>query len=233
MTHAQLKKKIRLSPSDMEEVDRALLEAETNSGGRISLVVAAESSSYAFWELFYAVLTAFLLSLCMLPLSPYINRWIASIFEGNPFVYLSMFNIASEAFIITLLYILYNVPLFDRIIIPAGARHHAVSASAMECFARGGAYCTSTHKGILIYVSFFEREVRIVADRGISRVISQDLWNLIADELAESLSRGDVKSGLLHAVERCRELLAENTDRAAEAEEFPQGLVILDNERWA
>lgn len=235
MTSAQLKKKIRLTPSDQEELRSALREAKQRTGGSISLVIAAESASYAFWELFYAVLTAFLLTLCMLPLSPHVNRWIGSMLGGNRSVYLSMFNIASEAFVVTLLYLLYNIPVFDRIIIPAGARHHAVSARSMECFAMGGSYCTDAHKGILIYLSFFEREVRIVADRGISSVISQDLWNLLADELAESMSRDEVKAGLLHVIERCADLLAGSPEsvKADGTDEAASGFVILENERWA
>lgn len=235
MTSAQLKKKIQLSPSDQEELRSALREAKQRTGGSISLVIAAESASYAFWELFYAVLTAFLLTLCMLPLSPHVNRWIGSMLGGNRSVYLSMFNIGSEAFVVTLFYLLYNIPFFDRIIIPAGARHHAVSARAMECFAMGGSCCSDTHKGILVYVSFFEREVRIVADRGISSVISQDLWNLLADELAESLSRGEVKAGLLHVVERCADLLAGSPEsvKTDGTDEAASGFVILENERWA
>ena len=103
MTSAQLKKKIRLGPSDQDEVRAALQEARKRSGGTISLMIAAESSSYAFWELFYAVLTAFLLTLCMLPLAPHVNRWIGSVLGANRSVYLSMFSIASEAFVSQLL----------------------------------------------------------------------------------------------------------------------------------
>lgn len=235
MTSAQLKKKLQLSPSEQEEIHSAVREAEKKSGGKISLVIAAESSSYAFWELFYAVLTAFLLTLCMLPLSPHVNHWIGSMLGESRSVYLSMFNIASEVFVVTLLYLLYNIPFFDRIILPAGARHHAVSARAMECFAMGGVYCGDAHRGILVYVSFFEREVRIVADGGISSVISQDLWNLLADELAESLSRGEVKAGLLHVTERCADLLAGSPEpvKAGSGDDAASGFVILENERWA
>ncbi len=235
MTSAQLKKKIQLSPSDIEELKASLKDAGQKSGGKLTLVMSAESSSYAFWELFYAVLTAFLLTLCMLPLAPHVDHWIVSMIGENQHIYLSMFNLLSEAFVISLFYLLYNLPVFDRIIIPAGARHHAVSARAMETFALSGAYCSDAHNGILVYVSYFEREVRIIADKGISSVISQDLWNLIADELAESIKAGDVKAGFLHCIERCGELLADSFPPSAPASEESetQGLHILENERWA
>ena len=236
MTSAQLKQKIRLTPEDLEELDASVKSAGRDGGGKISLVLAAESSSYAFWELFYAVLTAFLLTLCMLPLAPSVDHWIGSMLGlgEKRHVYLSMFNLFSEAFVISLFYLLYNIPFFDRIIIPAGARHHAVSARAMECFALSGACCSGNHNGILIYVSYFEREVRIVADRGISSVISQDLWNLVADELAESMKGGDVKEGFLHAAARCGELLTEKFPSPVAAEDEPggAGFTILENERW-
>ena len=78
-----------------------------------------------------------------------------------------------------------------------------------------------------------ERQVRIVADSGISKKISQDLWDLIADELAENMKKGKVTEAFETAIAKCGELLAENFPNHKEnPNEFPDGLVILEDAEW-
>ena len=79
-----------------------------------------------------------------------------------------------------------------------------------------------------------EREVRILADTGISSKIDPALWNLIAVDLAEGLGTDDATGAFVRAVERCGELLAEHFPASSNPEEnpneLPDGLVILDDE---
>ena len=78
-----------------------------------------------------------------------------------------------------------------------------------------------------------EREVRIIADRGISEKISQDLWNLISDELIENLKKGETTLAFTTAIEKCGALLAENfPNREKNPNELPDGLVILEDAEW-
>ena len=82
--------------------------------------------------------------------------------------------------------------------------------------------------GFLIFVSYMERQVRIVADSGIAKKIPQDLWNIIADELAAGIKTGHTKEGFTGAIEKCGELLAEHFPAHSEnPNELPDGLVIL------
>ena len=94
-------------------------------------------------------------------------------------------------------------------------------------------YCTKENSGILIFVSYFERQVRIIADKGISAKISQDLWNLIADEMTESLAKNKVKEAYINAIERCGELLQEHFPCDKENEnELGDTLVVLEADKW-
>ena len=78
-----------------------------------------------------------------------------------------------------------------------------------------------------------EKQVRIIADRGISQKISQDLWNLIADELAENLKKGDAETAFTNAIKKCGQLLAENFPNHEEnPNELADGLVVLEDTEW-
>ena len=82
-------------------------------------------------------------------------------------------------------------------------------------------------------MSYFEREIHILPDSGINSKVSQDLWNIIADEMTDSLAKGNAKEALIGAINRCGELLSQNFPLDSHGEnELPDGLVILENEPW-
>ena len=104
---------------------------------------------------------------------------------------------------------------------------------AFRYFTESGVYDTAEHSGILIFVSFMEHQVRILADSGIAKRISQDLWNLIADELAEDIKNGKTAQAFLNAISKCGDLLAEQFPAKEEnPNELSDGLVILGDLEW-
>ena len=69
-----------------------------------------------------------------------------------------------------------------------------------------------------------------MADRHISEKVSEDLWNIIADEIAENMGKGSAKDAFISAVEKCGQLLAENFPSESEKKnQLKDGLVILEN----
>lgn len=233
MTTKKLKKKLALSEHDMEEIKQAVKNQEERTSGEISLAVIAESSSYAYWELLVAAGTSMLFMTALFFLGDQIYNAIKVMFWQPKPIYLAMFYFLAELVFVLVLYIIYNIPAVDRLVVPEAAKIHCVTARAFRHFTESGVYCTSNHSGIMIFVSYFERQVRIVADSGISEKIGQDLWNLVADEMAESLSKGNAKDAFLNAVNRCGDLLAENYPVEGKKEnQLADGLVILENEPW-
>jgi len=233
MKHSALVKKLKLDDKAFSEIQDAVKKAESKTTGEIALAMIAESSSYAFWELAFALCMSLLLLASLFPMANQIYAWLGRIFWGQEPWYLAAFYVIVCAVFVVVLYFLFNVPALDALIIPQQAKKHAVTARALRYFTESGVYCTKEHSGILIFVSYFEKEVRIVADKGISEKISQDLWNLIADELAENFSKGNAKEAFENAVNRCGELLAEYFPNHDEnPDELPDGLVILENEKW-
>lgn len=237
MTRNQLLKKIKFSPDDFADIESAVKNAEKKTQGEIAVALTAESASYALWEVMASLFTSLVLFCCMIPLSDQIYAWLGTKFWDLQPWYLSAFFVIVCTIVTILLYILYNIQFIDRIVIPFGAKHAAVTNRAMRWFAESGVYSTEKNCGVLIFVSYFEREVRIVADKGISSKISNDLWNLIADEMTENLSKGNLKEAYIDAIEKCGNLLAENfpVDQKSamnKKDELYNGLVVLEEERW-
>ncbi len=227
-----LKRKIRLSQEDFDEIRNAVAEEEKKTSGEIVLAITAESANYSGWEFLASFFCAFAFFVCMIPLSPRIYLWLENHFSDVQPWTLSLFFAVNCTLLMLLILLLCCVPSFDRMIIPLGVRQKSVSDRAMRYFIESGASGTKGRTGLLIFVSFMEREVRIVGDTGISGKLSQDLWNLIADEMSESLSAGNVKEAYLLAIKRCGELLSQNFPDEDGENELPDGLNVLEDERW-
>lgn len=234
MKYRTFVRKLSLGQDDLEQIKHAVQEAEAKTSGEIALAIIPESASYAFWELLMALVTSILLLTAVFPLADSVYAWLSSVAWGERPWYLVAFYLLLCAVSVGLLYVAYNIPFIDSLIVPQRAKDHAVYARAMRYFTESGVYATTSHSGILIFVSYFEHQVRIVADRGISQKISQDLWNLIADEMAEQLAKKNVKEAFLGAVTRAGDLLAEYfPSQGQKQNELSDGLVILENDVWA
>lgn len=91
-----------------------------------------------------------------------------------------------------------------------GALWRAESARerAMEVFAELHVWDTERNNGVLIYALLADRDVEIVADRGIARHVDDARWRDVCEALRQSFSRGEFLAGSLAAVDAASELLA-------------------------
>lgn len=230
MTKKYLLKKIKLSDSDLAEIKNAVKKAESKTSGEIALALTAESDHYSFWELLASTYTAAILFIILLPFASKISGLYERIFWGAPeWILPAFYGIATLATIVTAFFVA-NIPFIDRIVIPKAIRKKAVTDRAFRHFAQSGVYDTKDHSGILIFVSYLERQVRIIADSGIASKIPQDLWNIIADDLSAGIKYGKTKEGFIAAIEKCGELLTEQFPSGSEnPNELADGLVILED----
>ena len=233
MKQKKLLKKLAFSEQDFEDIKNAVSEQEKNTCGEIALAIAPESSSYAFWELLTALFAALIVIGCLIPFSNHISSLIDLISWPERIWVLPTFYVLTGVAAAAIVYLLYNISAVKRGLIPLMARRTAVNNRALRYFVESGVYKTSGQTGILIFVSYFEREVRILADSGINSKVSQDLWNIIADEMTDSLAKGNVKEALMGAINRCGTLLAQKFPLESKNEnQLPDGLVILEKEAW-
>ncbi|HEY8035486.1 MAG TPA: TPM domain-containing protein [Methylobacter sp.] len=79
---------------------------------------------------------------------------------------------------------------------------------AVEMFSDLRVWDTAENSGVLIYVSVADREVHIVADRGIAERVEQAEWDAIAQAMQKEYQQGDFLRGSLQGIERITMLLA-------------------------
>lgn len=230
MTKKYLLKKIKLSEADMQEIKTSVEKAEKSTNGEIALALTAESDNYSFWELLASTYLAAFVFIILLPFAAKISGLYERYLWGCPdWLLPTFYGIATLATIVFGFYFA-NIPAIDRVIVPKSVKNLAVTNRAFRHFAQSGVYNTIEHSGILIFVSYLERQVRIIADSGIAKKIPQDLWNIIADDLASGIKNGKTKEGFIAAVEKCGELLQENFPaKDKNPNELSDGLVILED----
>ncbi|MCQ2610549.1 MAG: TPM domain-containing protein [Treponema sp.] len=202
-------KKLNINEEARSRVEQAVADAESKTTGEIAVCLAAESSDYTGWELFAAFVASFLVFIVMLPFAQNIRFFYESLTWSSPEWYLPAIYGFVVFSLVLIFFFVFNIPALDRFVIPASWRNKMVTCKAFEVFTRSGVYNTKDRSGILIYVSYIERQVRIIADTGIAKEISQDLWNLIADDLASEIGKKNTADGLCGSIEKCGALLAE------------------------
>lgn len=83
----------------------------------------------------------------------------------------------------------------------------AMHERSLEVFSLLRAWDTEQNTGVLIYVLLADREVEIVADRGINQHVSNDQWQAICDVMETAFKQGDFVGGVLNGIELISALL--------------------------
>ena len=71
---------------------------------------------------------------------------------------------------------------------------------AIELFGRLNIWDTEHNNGVLIYLLLADRDVEIVADRGIDRQVGHDGWEAICREMELLFRKGQFEAGVLHGI---------------------------------
>jgi uncharacterized membrane protein len=79
---------------------------------------------------------------------------------------------------------------------------------AVELFSRLRVWDTERNTGVLVYLLLADRDVEIVADRGIHRAVGEAGWAAICGEMREAFRRGEYQSGVIRGVQAISDHLA-------------------------
>lgn len=78
----------------------------------------------------------------------------------------------------------------------------------LEVFSNLRVWDTEQNSGVLIYLLLADREVHIVADRGIARRVAQAEWDAVAEAMQQAFRQGDFRRGSVQGIERITRLLS-------------------------
>jgi len=79
---------------------------------------------------------------------------------------------------------------------------------ARALFAQYGVWDTEENCGVLIYINLAAREVDIVADRHVGRLVPEAEWQTICRTMTSGFAQGDFHQATLSALEQLNTLLA-------------------------
>jgi uncharacterized membrane protein len=87
-------------------------------------------------------------------------------------------------------------------------RGQSPRARACEVFAETGVWDTAANSGVLLYINHADRDIEIVADRGISAQVPQEQWEAICHSMEVEFRAHRFEVGLLEGIRQITELLA-------------------------
>jgi uncharacterized membrane protein len=99
---------------------------------------------------------------------------------------------------------------------------------AIEVFSRLRVWDTEHNNGVLIYLLLADRDVEIVADRGIHVRLGSEVWEAICREMEAAFREGYFEAGVLAGIHAVGEHLSRHFPaRSGKANEMPDRPVVL------
>jgi uncharacterized membrane protein len=87
---------------------------------------------------------------------------------------------------------------------------------ALEVFSSLRVWDTERNDGVLVYLLLADRDVEIVADRGIHARVGPSAWEAICKSMEEAFRAGRYGEGATRGIEAINALLAEHSPRTTE-----------------
>lgn len=191
----------RFTPQDLERIKAAVHTAENKISGEIVPVFVEKSGHYSIAAYRGFLVLAGLAFLSII----FFDRYIPSLAIYDPLLILLLVTLIG---LIGSLAATYIDPV-KRILLSQQLLDQATRKRAENAFLEEEVFNTRHRTGIMIFVSFFEREVIVMADRGISKVVDQKEWDKMVRGITENIRMGKVADGIEAAILRSGDILFE------------------------
>jgi putative membrane protein len=183
-----------LTSAERLQIEAHIAEAEKRTSGEIVVNVVSSSYHYPLASMLGSSLLAILLGIAVALIVKNESMWF----------FLTAFSIS----FILLHELSKRLHFFRRYFVTASDMKEEVEEAAIHSFYRRNINNTVDHTGILIYISLFERKVRVVADRGINEKIAQDVWQEIVNTIVSGIHAKAQARAIADAVDRCGDILS-------------------------
>ena len=97
---------------------------------------------------------------------------------------------------------------------------------ALHAFARLAVWDTEANNGVLIYVSWADRDVEIVADRGFNGRVSAQEWTDVCHRMEQLFSQGSPSAAVIAGIQAAGSLIARHFP-GGDRNELPDRPVLL------
>ncbi len=214
---------------ELKKIEDAVATAERKTSGEIAVAFTRQSDSYASHELLFSIGCGFLYFMIMLFFTHGVEAFVRQLSWEYSVTHLVMAYGFSTFVLIFLIYLLANIPLVDRLIVPRSIMRRKVRERALRHFTEAGVYKTKDQTGILIFISHLERRIELLADSGIAAKIQQQTWDKIVQHIIDGIRQGTLVDHLIESIGRCGDILAEHFPiQPDDVNELKNGIEILE-----
>jgi putative membrane protein len=197
--------KQKFSDEDLQRIKAAVKGAEQKISGEIVPVIVERSGIYAIANYKASLIAGVFFFIVMIILDRYVIEDATHTLYYDPLFIFTVVMVGSA-----LGALLPNISdALKRWLIPRSYLDLCCRQSAENAFLEEEVFNTRHRTGIMIFISFFEHEVIVMADRGISKVVEQQEWDKIVAELVGHIRSGKVVEGVETGIKRCGEILLE------------------------
>ncbi|BDQ34206.1 TPM domain-containing protein [Pseudodesulfovibrio portus] len=202
-----------LTQDEQDTLIRCVQEVETQTSGEIVPMVADASYEYPRASLIGGLIGGGLVGIGAALAFGQEDLWFFLA------VFLAAFLILSR--------LLEAFPALKKPFISKRQMREEVEEAAFTAFYRHGLHRTRDLTGILIYVSAYEHQVQVLADKGINDKVDPQVWQEVVTMVTEGIRAGKPGEALCRGVTRCGELVAEKFPvKADDTDELPN--LIID-----
>jgi len=191
----------RFSPAELDRIKNAVKAAESKISGEIVPVFVEKSSHYTIANYRAALIGA----AAVFFLIVVFDRYVPSLAVYDPVLIFVLVMLGGFIGAI----ISHFVNPVKRLMLSQSYMDQATRKRAQTAFLEEEVFNTRQRTGIMIFISFFEHEVIVMADKGISKVVEQMEWDAIVRKIIENVKMGKITDGIEAAILRCGEILLE------------------------
>ncbi|WP_276368147.1 TPM domain-containing protein [Chryseolinea sp. H1M3-3] len=197
--------KEKLSDADLQRIKAAVKSAEEKISGEIVPVIVERSGNYTIANYKGSLIGGSLAFIVMIIFDRYIIKdAVTTLFYDPVFIFLVVILGGVLGAVI---------PNFSdsikRLLVARKYQDLVTRQSAENAFLEEEVFNTRQRTGIMIFVSFFEHEVIIMADKGISQVVAQAQWDQIVQDIINNIRRGKIVEAMEDGIQQCGKLLLE------------------------
>jgi putative membrane protein len=198
-----MKLKKQFTEQDLSRIKAAVKEAEDKISGEVVPVIVERSGLYSIANYKASIIAASMAFVFMIVLDRYIIADASNTLYYDP---VFIFVVVTFAGVIGAVLPNFIDPL-KRLLISQEQLDQSTRLRAENAFLEEEIFNTRQRTGIMIFISFFEHEVIVMADKGINKVVEQKEWDNIVAGLIGQIRNGKIVEGLEVAIKRCGEIL--------------------------
>ena len=197
--------KQRLKEKDLERIKAAVKNAEEKISGEIVPVLVERSGDYLIALYKGSLIGAAFTFVSMVVLDRFVIKDAVNTLFYDP-VFILLIVILGGVLGAVVPY--FSDPV-KRLLVARRYQDLVTRQCAENAFLEEEVFNTRQRTGVMIFVSFFEHEVIVMADKGISKIVDQKQWDKIVQDLIKDIRNGRVVEALENGIKQCGDILLE------------------------